>query len=192
MSRLDALTPAARSRPGWALGCLSFLGWDPQDPYLVGSDNGYGFIIEFADFLTNYKNGKAVISLKEGNLPLTPEPVPDFETDMILAITNKGRLLIFTLNQLPRLKKGKGNKIIGIPKASDTDPDPEKLKFLKILPLNSNLVIHSGKHFLRLSPGNQSDYTGMRGRRGKLLPRGYRSVDNVEVISLQPADNTNS
>ncbi len=165
---------------------------DPQDPYLVGSDNGYGFIIEFADFLTNYKNGKAVISLKDGIFPLTPEPVPDFATDMILAITNKGRLLIFTLNQLPRLKKGKGNKIIAIPKPDETDQDPEKLKFLKILPLNSNLVIHSGKHFLRLSPGNQIDYTGMRGRRGKLLPRGYRSVDNVEVISLQSADNTNS
>ena len=162
------------------------------DLYLVGSNAGYGFMIEFSDFLTNYKNGKALINLKQGQEPLEPQPVPDVDSDAVLAITSKGRLLIFQLNQLPRLKKGKGNKIIHIPKQAKDDSDPEQLKFLKILPLNSNLVIHAGKHFLRLSPGNQTDYTGMRGRRGKLLPRGYRNVDSIEINPIQPADDTNS
>ncbi|MCG8616265.1 MAG: DNA topoisomerase IV subunit A [Desulfobacterales bacterium] len=168
------------------------LSGEPEDLFLVGSDRGYGFVITFEDFLTNYKNGKAVISLKDDQLPLTPELVPDITSDNVLAITNKGRLLIFELSQLPRLKKGKGNKIIHIPAPAKDEKDPEKLKLLKILPLNSNLVIHAGKHFLRLSPGNQLDYTGMRGRRGKLLPRGYRNVDTIEVIPIQPVDDTNS
>lgn len=107
-----------------------------------------------------------------------------------MAVTNRGRLLIFGLDQLPRLKKGKGNKIIHIPKPGQKDKDPEKLSFLAILPLEANIVIHSGKHFLRLGPGNQADYTGMRGRRGKLLPRGYRNVDRLEIIPIHPADDT--
>ncbi|MCP3872219.1 MAG: DNA topoisomerase IV subunit A [Desulfobacteraceae bacterium] len=154
-----------------------------NDHFLVGSDNGYGFIIEFSDFLTNYKNGKAVITLKDKNQLLAPSKVVTLGEDSIAAITSQGRLLIFTLDQLPNLKKGLGNKIISIPKKELKKPNPEKLKFLKILPLNSNLVIHSGKHFLRLSPGNQKDYTGMRGHRGKKLPRGYQNVDKVEIVA---------
>ena len=165
---------------------------EPENLFLVGANSGYGFVMEFSDFLTNYKNGKAVLSLATGQLPMPPALVPDIETDNVLAVTSRGRLLIFGLNQLPRLKKGKGNKIIHIPKPGSDETDPETLKFLKILPLDSNLVIHAGKHFLRLSPGNQQDYTGMRGRRGKLLPRGYRNVDTIEVIPVQPADDTSS
>ena len=96
-----------------------------------------------------------------------------------------GRLLIFDLNQLPYLKKGKGNKIISIPKAQQKSKGPEKLKFLKILPLHANLVIHSGKHQLKLTPGNQNDYTGLRGRRGKKLPSRFSHVDSVEIIQVE-------
>jgi len=65
---------------------------------------------------------------------------------------------------------------------------PEQLKFLKILPPNSNLLIHSGKHFVRFNPGNQLDYTGKRGHRGKMLPRGYQNVSSVEVIPIDTSE----
>ncbi|MBU1582098.1 MAG: DNA topoisomerase IV subunit A, partial [Proteobacteria bacterium] len=153
------------------------LSGESSDHFLVGSDNGYGFIIKFDDFLTNYKNGKAVITLKDNHQLLPPQNIVDLEKDSIAAVTSNGRLLIFTVNQLPYLKKGQGNKIISIPKKELRSPTPERLKFLKILPLSANLVIHAGKHYLKLSPGNQKDYTGMRGHRGKKLPRGYQNVD---------------
>lgn len=156
---------------------------------LMGSDSGYGFIIQYTDLLTQYKNGKAVVSLKDGFNILEPDPVVDLETDSIAAVTSKGRLLLFPLNQLPNLKKGLGNKIISIPKKELEAKIPERLKFLKILPLNSNLVIYSGKHFFRLTPGNQSDYTGTRGHRGKKLPRGYQNVSSVEIESAETIDN---
>lgn len=168
------------------------LSQDDETFLLVGSDNGCGFIIKFSDFFTTYKNGKAVISIKKGFHLLAPEPVSEFETDHIAAITNQGRLLIFSLNELPKLKKGQGNKIITIPKKTLNSTDPERLKFLKILPQGSDLVIHSGKHFLRLNSGNQADYTGMRGYRGKKLPRGYQNVDRLEVIPMKSKDETNS
>jgi len=185
--------PSARSNGEPLTGHLSIqpnahikymLSAENDHHFLMGSDRGYGFIIRFDDFLTNYKNGKAVVTLKDNHELLNPEAVIDLEEDSIAAITSKGRLLIFKLRQLPNLKKGQGNKIISIPKKELTSPNPEILRFLKILPVNANLFIHSGRHFLKLSPGNQKDYTGMRGHRGRKLPRGYQNVDRVEIVPL--------
>ncbi len=156
--------------------------------FLIASNAGYGFVIKFSDFLTQYKNGKAIVTLKDRFELLEPEPIVDLETDRIAAITSKGRLLIFGLNELPCLKKGLGNKIISIPKKEWNSDDPEYLKFLKILPFHANLVVHSGKHFVRLSPGNQMDYTGKRGHRGRKLPRGYQNVSRVDVLAGKKID----
>ncbi|WP_029725149.1 DNA topoisomerase IV subunit A [Desulfotignum balticum] len=149
--------------------------------FLMASDTGYGFIIQFSDFLTHFKNGKSVITLKNDAVLMPPCPVTMLETDAVAAVTTKGRMLIFPLNELPRLKKGQGNKLITIPRKEQISPDPEKIKFLTTLPLHANIVIHSKKHSLVLKPGNQADYVKKRGTRGKLLPRGYRSVDKLEV-----------
>ena len=160
---------------------------EDEDLFLNNADNGYGYIIKFSDFLTNFKNGKAVITLSQNDLPMAPLPISDVNSDNVAAITTDGRMLIFPVNQLPRMKKGKGNKIIHISASGKNQNHPVKLKFLKILPLNSKLVIYSGKHFLRLTPDNQQNYTSTRGRRGKLLPRGYRKVNDLEIIPTQPA-----
>ncbi|WP_299981169.1 DNA topoisomerase IV subunit A [Desulfobacula sp.] len=189
--------PSARSNGEPLTGHLSIqpnafikfmLSGESENHFLVGSDSGYGFIIKFSDFLTHFKNGKAVISLKPNHQLLHPDKVVDLGKDAIAAVTSKGRLLIFALDQLPNLKKGQGNKIISIPKKELSSTNPEKLKFLKILPVNSNFVIHSGRHFLKLTPGNQKNYKGMRGHRGKKLPRGYQNVDKVEIMPIKPYD----
>jgi topoisomerase-4 subunit A len=182
----EPLTGHLSLTPGSQIQCM--ISGDDTDYYLVGSDNGYGFIIQFSDFMTQYKNGKAVIHLKPGFSLLAPDPICDLQNDCVAAVTKKGRLLIFPLNQLPCLKKGQGNKIISIPKKDLLKNGADRLIFLKILPPESHLVIHSGKHFLRLSPGNQTDYSGKRGHRGKLLPRGYQNVNRVDVIPIEPVE----
>jgi topoisomerase-4 subunit A len=168
------------SLPGTAR-ILFMLSENQATHFLVTSDTGYGFVIQFSDFVTPVKNGKQVITLKNDAALMPPCPVTDLDTDAVVAITTSGRMLIFSLKELPRLKKGQGNKLITIPRKDRLSPDPEKLKFLKILPLHANIVIHSKKHSLVLTPGNQADYIKKRGNRGKLLPRGYRSVDKLEV-----------
>lgn len=164
------------------------LSGEDDDHFLAGSNFGYGFVVCFSDFLTQYKNGKAVITLKNESQLLIPDRVSNLEIDNVAAVTSKGRLLIFPLNQLPCLKKGLGNKIINIPKKERLSKDPENLAFLKILPENAQMIIHSGKHFVRLNPGNQIDYTGKRGQRGKKLPRGYQNVSSVEIVPIELND----
>ncbi len=185
--------PSARSLGEPLTGHLTFqngavvrylLSSDIDTHYLVGSDSGYGFIIKFEDFMTQYKNGKAIVTIKKQENLFEPSLVNNVKKDKVAAITSKGRLLIFGLNQLPYLKKGKGNKIISIPKKMQMAKDPETLKFLKILPLHYNLVIHSGRHELKLTPGNQKGYKGLRGHRGKKLPQTFQKVDAVEAIPI--------
>ena len=167
-------------------GIRYMLAGNPDDLFLVSSDNGYGFIISFADFLTKNRNGKAVITLKPGVEQLAPCRVTDLEKDYILTITNRGRLLLFSLNLLPQLKKGQGNKIITLPRPKTKREEPEKIKFVRIVPPDSEIVLMARKHSLKLGPGNQQDYIGLRGYRGKRLPPIYRNVDDVKIRSILP------
>ena len=93
-------------------------------------------------------------------------------------------MLLFPVRDLPQLAKGKGNKIIGIPPARAKVRE-ELVSALFVLPVDSTLVIHAGLRKLTLKPGNLSDYRGERGRRGRKLPRGFRNVDQVEMIQPQ-------
>ena len=165
--------------------------------YLIASNQGYGFIIKFKDLVSTFKNGKSVISLKQNYELLEPDAINNIEKDMGLAVTNKGKILIFPLKQLPYLKKGQGNKIISIPQKrgqgknrqhdsefeadSGFGPEPEQLKFFKALPQQASIAIYSGKHVLKLSSGNWKDYCGIRGQRGKRLPEPFTVVDQVEI-----------
>lgn len=89
-------------------------------------------------------------------------------------------MLVYALNNLPILARGKGNKIINIPSARSKARE-ELLVALIALPLGHNLVVHAGKRYLKLKPGNLTDFTGKRGQRGRKLPRGFQNVSGVEI-----------
>jgi topoisomerase-4 subunit A len=108
--------------------------------------------------------------------------VNDYTKDLIVAITNEGRMLIFPIAELPRLAKGKGNKIISIPTARVA----ERIAFVVALPVltaKDTLTVHAGKRHHNLKPADLQHYQGERGRRGNKLPRGFQNVDRIEVVS---------
>jgi len=116
-----------------------------------------------------------------GAMPLHPMPVNTPESDHLAAVTHQGRLLIFGIDRLPQMARGKGNKIIQIPTVHIKTGE-DFLKILTIVPHECDLIVHAGKRYLNLKPGNQVDFTGERGRRGKLLPRGFQKVDRIEIV----------
>ena len=79
------------------------------------------------------------------------------------------------------MPRGKGNKIIGIPKARIASRE-ELLVALAVVPSGAGLSILSGRRTFTLKPADLDLYAGERGRRGQLLPRGFQKVDG-----LQPA-----
>lgn len=153
---------------------------DEKANFLMASDAGYGFIAEFNDLVSKNKNGKALVSIPEAALLLTPQPIHDITSDRCLAISNEGRMLIFPIRDLPKLGKGKGNKIISIPSAR-VKAREEFVKVLGIVPDGASVTLHAGKRKLTLKPSDLEHYYGERGRRGNKLPRGLQRVDLMEV-----------
>ncbi len=150
-----------------------------NQPLLMASDAGYGFITRFGDLATRNTKGKALLSLPKGALPLRPIPLEDTSTHLLAAVTSEGRMLSFPLNKLPAITKGKGNKIIQIPPKRARERT-ELLIHLIIVPEEGTLTIFAGKRFFKLTFGNLAQYVGERGRRGKKLPRGFQNVDRLE------------
>ncbi len=154
---------------------------EPDLQILLASDAGYGFVGKLSDLYCKNRNGKALISLPKGANPLSPQFVNEYETDLLSTITNEGRMLLFPLRDLPILPRGKGNKIINIPPKRVKSRE-EFVTIITILPADSHLIVHAGKRQFALKNGNLSEYFGMRGRRGKKLPRGFQNVDRVEIV----------
>ena len=70
------------------------------------------------------------------------------------------------LKELPVLPKGKGNKIIQIPRKKLVSRE-ELVKHLLVFDPRGCLVIHSGKRSFKLTPAIVKSYMGERGRRGR-------------------------
>jgi topoisomerase-4 subunit A len=159
------------------------IGEDDKD-VLLASDAGYGFVGKVGDLISKNKSGKAVLRAPKGGKVLAPRMVNDYKKDLIVAITNEGRMLMFPIAELPRLAKGKGNKIISIPTARVA----ERIEFvvaLTVLTADDTLTVHAGKRHHNLKPTDLQHYQGERGRRGNKLPRGFQNVDRIEVVSKE-------
>jgi len=151
-----------------------------DDQYLIASDAGYGFIGKLSDMITKNKAGKVLLSLPKGAQVLTPAPLRDAATDLVVAITTEGRMLVNPVSELPELAKGKGIKVIGIPSKRVVERE-EYVVAMTIVPHKATLVVYSGQRHLNLRAKDLAAYEGERGRRGNKLPRGFQRVERVEV-----------
>jgi topoisomerase-4 subunit A len=158
---------------------------DLAQQYLLASDAGYGFVASLGDLQSKNKAGKSVISVPAGGVVLQPQRVADMATDYVAAISNEGRLLIFPISELPVLARGKGVKIMNIPKPRLTDR-LEYMGHLLVLTPNDSLVVQSGKRHISLKFADLEHYRGERARRGLKLPRGFQKVDSVELLKGSP------
>ena len=86
-------------------------------------------------------------------------------------------MLVFDISNVPKLAKGKGNKIINIPSARLRGGVGGRLChcWARYFPL-----VYSGKRYLSLKYGDLEHYIGERGRRGHKLPRGFQRVDYLK------------
>ena len=184
--------PSARSQGEPLTGRLNvesgetFLGLatgSEKDRVVLATDAGYGFVAKLSDLQTKNKSGKAVLKVPERGKVLFPQPTKT-DKDKIAAITSEGRMLVFSVSELPELAKGKGNKILGIPKPRYKAGE-ESLKAIAVIDEGSELKLISGKRHFTIKSKDIANFEGTRGRRGSLLPKGFRKVDTVEVVSKE-------
>jgi topoisomerase-4 subunit A len=174
----EPLTGKLSPPPGAAF--IAMLMGNDDERVLLASDAGYGFVAKLADLQSKNRTGKALLSVPEKAQVLPPCVVRDAANDLLIAISNEGRLLVFPLAELPELAKGKGNKIMNIPSAR-LEAREEFLQFVTVVSKGQQLTVYSGKRHTVLKGNDFDEYRGERGRRGNKLPRGFQSVDRIEV-----------
>jgi len=163
--------------PDGAEFCGALIG-DNEQKYLLASDAGYGFITTLEDLVTRNKAGKAVLRVPPGGRAVVPSPVPPDSECLIAAVTSIGRLLMFEMDELPELAKGKGNKLLNIPGKKYSSGE-EKLIAAAVVPEDGNLQVYCGERMMTIKWDDSDAYYGERALRGSLLPRGWRNVDRL-------------
>tara|TARA_B100001027_G_scaffold974_1_gene637 strand:- start:985 stop:3222 length:2238 start_codon:yes stop_codon:yes gene_type:complete len=148
--------------------------------FLVMNTAGYGFISEYQNMVSNKKTGRAFMKLPDNAKMLKAIPLKDNHTH-IAAVSNIGKLLIFNIEELPILGKGKGNKIINIPKDKLTTGE-EFMAHAQLLADDSSLRIEVGKRSVTLKPKDWSEYVLSRARRGKKVGK----LINIEKLIEEP------
>ncbi len=161
------------------------LAGDANQRILLASSAGYGFINTIENLDTSQKAGKNIINFADGVNLLSVANIQDKDItvdgrvlpahDQVAVITSAGYLLLFGLNDLPELKRGKGNKLINL-KAG------EAVLAVCTLHHTNSLVINAGKRHVTLKPMDLANFTGKRGSRGSKLPRGFQNVDSIKVV----------
>jgi len=145
----------------------------PEDAWVVASSAGYGFVVRLEALHSRNKAGKAVLRVPKGATVVPAAPVGE-APKWLAAASNDGRLLLFELEDLPELSKGKGNRILSLPGKGDA-----ALVAVCVLGAEQSLRIVSGQRQMTLRPKDLEHYVGSRGRRGMALPRGWRKVERL-------------
>ena len=92
----------------------------------------------------------------------------------VAAVSTDGRLLVFDLEELPQMSRGKGNKILGVPSKGEVE-----LAAICVVGEGQSLKIFSGQRRMTLKSDDLDHYYSYRGRRGSALPRGWRKVTRL-------------
>ena len=180
--------PSARSHgepvSGWVTppDGAAFIGvmlGEGDDLYFLSTDAGYGFVARLGDLYVKAKAGKAVLNVPQSALILPPVPVSEHKQDLVAAVSSEGRLLVTDLAEFPQLARGKGVKIMQVPPARLKNRE-EYLVALTVFGKKDKLRLVSGKRHLTLKTKDWNHYHGERGRRGNVLPRGYRQVSSIK------------
>ncbi|WP_222564920.1 DNA topoisomerase IV subunit A [Novilysobacter antarcticus] len=171
----DPLT--ARFSPAGKSSFQALASGDNDQRFVLASTHGYGFVTRFENLTSRNKAGKAMLSLTPNASVLQPAPVGNPAQDRVVVATSAGHLLAFPVAELPELDKGKGNKLIDIPRAK---LGTERVIAVAVVAEGGSLLVKSGARTMTLTWKDLDAYTGARAARGGLLPRGWQKVDGLQ------------
>ena len=167
-----------------------------ESQILISNSAGFGFISNLSNAISNQKKGKQFMKTPEGSSVISPIAINEnhkFVAATFSSQDNKGKvsnkMLIFPIEELPVLPRGKGNKLISI----STKSFKEKAEYMMdvcCLAEDSKLHIHhEGKTGGKTWTLNELDeYISSRAKRGRVLPAGYNG--NIKLEEVQKSSDT--
>ena len=136
---------------------------------LVTSNIGDGFIIKHEDMLAQTRSGKKIINLKTG---IIANCLKNIKGDSIATIGTNRKLLIFKINELPELNKGKGVRLQKYKNAYLSD----------ITSFDSEIgLVWFDKSGRKNVLSNFEDWVGKRAQSGKIAPKGFPRNNNFNL-----------
>jgi topoisomerase-4 subunit A len=159
---------------------VTLISGEPESWVLLSNDAGYGFLAKIKDLFVKQRSGKSCLKLPKNSQMLPPRILSTRDNAQIACATNAGRLLLFSVSELPELTRGKGNKLINIPTAKAAARE-EYIVDVQVITPQTPLTVHAGKRHFTLKADDLQHYQGERGRRGNRLPRGLQNVTALEV-----------
>src|SRR3546814_89808 len=130
---------------------------DNDTRLILASGFGYGFVTRFEALTGRNKAGKQIISLSDKAKVLAPQVSADPARDRIVVVTSEGHLLMFSVAELPGLDKGKGNKLIEIPKAKLTSGGERVAGVAVVSEGKGEVTLYAGQRKLTRSEEHKSE-----------------------------------
>ncbi|MGO4701195.1 DNA topoisomerase IV subunit A [Dyella sp. 2RAB6] len=156
---------------------------DNDTRLILATDFGYGFVTRFEALTGRNKAGKQMLTLGDGARVLPPQVSADPSRDRLVVVTTEGHLLMFSVAELPELDKGKGNKLIEIPKAKLSSGDERVVGVAVVTEGKGEVTLYAGQRKLTLRWSDLVEFGGNRATRGGVLPRGLRRVERIETTA---------
>jgi topoisomerase IV subunit A len=143
------------------------LSTNPDQPHLFAGESGYGFLAPLKSLVATRKAGKAFLTLKSGERPMTPLAVPA-AAGFFIAGSQQGRLLAFPATEVKALPNGgqgvmlmvlePGEKLTGLQHAEGA-------------PVKLNVRVKGELSSLTLQGAEWEKYVLHRARKGYQLPK---------------------
>ena len=140
---------------------------NPSEPIhtLLCSESGYGFLCSNDDLNSSNKNGKSIFKNKASHL-IKPISVNTNEYDYYIIITSNHYMILSSVSDAPVLSKGKGVKLINIPKSENN----EKIVFIGVIKKGERIEVSAkNKRSKYIEFGDLEPYIMNRTRRGKKI-----------------------
>lgn len=142
---------------------VDLLVYIPGRQRVLASSTGYAFIVNEDDIVASTRNGKQVMNLRDGEVLKVAAPILE-NCDHVAMIGQNSKFLVFPLNELPTLARGRGN----IAQKYNNGG----LAGLHVFSLEDGLQWHD-KAGRQRTVKELTRWLGRRGRQGIKPPRGY-------------------
>ncbi len=138
----------------------------PDRKLLVASDVGRGFVVEENDVIAQTKNGKQVLNLSAGE-EASACAIVDEGADHVAVLGENRKLLIFPLDDLPVMARGRGVILQRYSKGG--------LRDIKTMTLAEGLTWQTGSGVR--SETDIAAWVGKRAQAGLITPKGFPKVN---------------
>ncbi|HML93378.1 DNA topoisomerase IV subunit A [Methyloceanibacter sp.] len=143
--------------------CVEFFVHEAGRKLLVASTNGYGFVVAEDDVIAMTRKGKQVLNVKGDDEAAVCAPVAG---DSVAVIGDNRKLLLFPLEELPEMPRGKGVRLQRYRDGGLSDAKTFSKK-------DGLVYIDAAKRSFTLTPADLREWWGARAAAGRLPPRGF-------------------